>query len=161
MRKLIFIFVLITSFSGPSIGQNLKYAWIISPEIGQAGADTTLSNIITSINSDTSLQFAIVSGNLTQHGYNKELEQVKSILNNLSIPYKIIPGENDLRWSESAGEKINSVFGSKHFIIKNGNKAYIGLNNSVTWRNGVGQCMELCAAHRSVRADERRLLSRG
>ncbi len=139
MKKLTFIiFILITSFSGLSIGQNLKYAWIISPEIGQAGADTALSNIIASINSDTSLQFAIVSGNLTQHGCNKELEQVKSILDKLSIPYNVIPGENDLRWSESAGEKINSVFGSKHFIIKNRKTVYIGLNNSVTWRNGVG-----------------------
>lgn len=138
MKKLIFIFVLIISFCYLSNGQTLKYAWIISPGIGQAGADTALSNIIASINSDSSLEFVIVSGNLTAHGYNNELEQTKSILDKLSIPYKVIPGENDLRWSESAGEKINSVFGAKHFIIKSKNKIYIGLNNSVTWRNGAG-----------------------
>ena len=138
MKKLIFIFVLIISLSGLSSGQGLKYAWIISPGIGQAGADTALSNIVTSINSDSTLEFVIVSGNLTAHGYNKELELSKSILDKLSIPYNVIPGENDLRRSESAGEKINSVFGAKHFFFRSGNCLYLGLNNSVTWRNGGG-----------------------
>ena len=138
MKKLIFIFVLIISLSGLSNGQSLKYAWIISPNIGQAGADTALSNVITSINSDSTLEFVIVSGNLTAHGYNKELEQTKSILDKLSIPYNVIPGENDLRRSESAGEKINSIFGAKHFLYKNRNYIYLGLNNTVTWRNGRG-----------------------
>ena len=138
IKKLVFLPILILFLCSFSNGQNIKYAWIISPGIGRAGADTVLSNIIASINSDTSLEFAIVSGNLTTHGYNKELEQVKSMLDKLSIPYKVIPGENDLRWSESAGGKINSVFGSKHFMIKNQNRTYIGLNNSVIWRNGVG-----------------------
>jgi hypothetical protein len=128
IKKLVFLPILILFLCSFSNGQNIKYAWIISPEIGRAGADTVLSNIIASINSDTSLEFAIVSGNLTTHGYNKELEQVKSMLDKLSIPYKVIPGENDLRWSESAGGKINSVFGSKHFMIKNQNRTYIGLN---------------------------------
>ena len=138
MKKLIFIFALIICLAGISSGQNVKYAWVINPGIGNTGADTALANIVANINSDSTLAIAIVSGNLTAHGYNKELEQTKSILDNLSIPYRIIPGENDLRWSGSAGQEIKSVFGNNHFLLKIQNTLQIGLNNSVTWRNGIG-----------------------
>ena len=138
MKKLIFIFALIIFLAGISSGQNVKYAWVINPGIGNTGADTALANIVANINSDSTLAIAIVSGNLTAHGNNKELEQTKSILDNLSIPYRIIPGENDLRWSESAGQEIKSVFGNNHFLLKIQNTLQIGLNNSVTWRNGIG-----------------------
>jgi outer membrane protein assembly factor BamB len=138
MKKLILVLVLIICLGGISSGQNIKYAWIINPGIGNLGADSALANIVANINSDSTLGFAIVSGNLTAHGLNKELEQIKSILDNLSIPYRIIPGENDLRWSESAGREIKSVFENDHFIFRIQNTFQIGLNNSVTWRNGIG-----------------------
>ena len=131
----IFFFLLLINFSN---GQGFKYAWIISPDIGKTGADTTLTNIIDNINLYKDIKFVIVSGNLTVHGKNDELQQIKSILDKLNIPYYVIPGENDLSWSESAGEKINSIFGESHFMFKQFSTLQMGLNNVVTWRNGAG-----------------------
>ncbi len=138
MKKIFFPFLVFVLISTASFPQNFKYAWIINPDIGQAGADTALTNIIANINLYKDLEFAAVTGNLTAHGSNDELEILKTILDKLSVPYHIIPGENDLRWSESAGHKIKSVFGADHFSFDHNNTWQIGLNSAAVWRSGGG-----------------------
>jgi outer membrane protein assembly factor BamB len=138
MKKIIFAIFFFLFLINILNGQGFKYAWIISPDIGKTDADTTLTNIINNINLYKDLEFVIVSGNLTVHGKNDELQQIKSILDKLNIPYYVIPGESDLSWSESAGEKIDSIFGETHFLFKQFSTLQMGLNNVVTWRNGAG-----------------------
>ncbi len=138
LKKIFFSLLVFILISSVSYSQNFEYAWITDPDIGQQGADTALTNIVENINLYKNLGFAVVTGNLTAHGSSDELETLKTILDKLLVPYHIIPGENDLRWSESAGHKIKSLFGADHFSFEKNNILQIGVNNVVTWRSGGG-----------------------
>ncbi len=126
-------FILSQAFS-----QNYKYAWIVSPTIGTAGADTILTNIVNDIDLNSGLKFVIISGDLTARGNSNELDSVKIILDKLTVPYYILPGENDFRWSESAGQKFYSLFKDAQFNFASDSTRFIGLNSSIIWRGGGG-----------------------
>jgi len=136
-RILLYLLFSIFIFSAAS-AQNYKYAWIVSPTIGTAGAYALLTSIVNDIDIRNDIKFVIVTGNLTARGNNSTLDSVKIILNKLTVPYYIIPGENDLRWSESAGKRFNSLFNDGHFFFTLDSTRFIGLNSSVLWHGEGG-----------------------
>lgn len=118
--------------------QSLKFAWINSPAIGAGGTDTALAAVVNDINKNDELQFVVVSGNLTERGSDSQLDSVKILLDRLRIRYYVIPGEKDMRWSESAGHKFNSLFKGGHFYLNFDSTSFIGLNSAMLWRGGGG-----------------------
>lgn len=130
----LFLFCLLITVSA----QNVRFAWIVSPTAGSPGADSSLTNIVKDINLSDNLKFVIITGNLTAGDNIFELDSLKSILDKLTIPCYVVPGENDLRWSPDAGLKIHSLFNDGHFNFELDSTGYIGLNTSTLWRGGGG-----------------------
>ncbi|HKI79163.1 MAG TPA: PQQ-binding-like beta-propeller repeat protein [Ignavibacteriaceae bacterium] len=138
MKKFSFLIICFLLFAAKASSQDYKYAWIINPQIGKSGSDTTLSKIINSINQNNELEYVIVSGNITMHGLNSEIETAKELLNKLRISFYVIPGKTDLGWSETAGVKFLSTFTNGHFYFNYNNTQQLGVNSSIIWREGGG-----------------------
>src|SRR3972149_893257 len=138
MKKLLIISLSLLCITGSANPQNNKFAWVINPLVGSNVSDTSLINIVQDINLYGDINFVIISGNLTEHGYSTEITKLNSILGKLIPPYYALPGENDLRWSENAGINIQTgLNGGKLYFSKN-NSQFVGLKDVNLWQGGNG-----------------------
>src|SRR5215510_7427012 len=89
----------------------IKFVHISDTHIGSNNADTDLRRTVQDINNDPTLQFVVISGDITEFGADKEIRLAKQILDSLNKPWYIIPGNHDGNWSESGANTFKSVFG--------------------------------------------------
>ncbi|MBZ0200105.1 MAG: PQQ-binding-like beta-propeller repeat protein, partial [Ignavibacteriaceae bacterium] len=55
-----------------------------------------------------------------------------------NIPYHIIPGNHDTKWSESGCTKFAELWGDDKFFFEQNGTIHVGLNSGVYWRGGGG-----------------------
>lgn len=135
MKKLFVIYLLICS---SILAQNYKFAWITDLHIGSPDAEKDLDSAVNLINYDKDLQFTLVTGDVAEKGRNSELEESKQILDKLTKPYYIIPGNHDTKWSESGNVKFNELWGTDKFYFEYQNTVFIGVNSGILMRGGGG-----------------------
>ena len=87
MKKLLIISLSLLCITVSANPQNNKFAWVINPLVGSNVSDTSLINIVQDINLYGDINFVIISGNLTEHGYRTEIKKLKSIITKLIHPY--------------------------------------------------------------------------
>lgn len=138
MKKLFILSLFLLFISGTANSQNNKFAWVTNPLVGSNESDTSLINIVQDINLYSDINFVIISGNLTAHGYNTEITKLSAILNKLKLPYYTLPGENDLRWSRNAGIDIQLLHDGGKFFFNRNNTQFIGLKDVNLWQGGNG-----------------------
>lgn len=93
-----------------------------------AAAGTYLEECIDHINSQDSLAFVIVGGDLTDFGSDEEIADVKAILDHIRKPYHVVAGNHDAKWSESGCNTFLKVFGYEHFEFEAGGWRFLGCN---------------------------------
>ncbi len=130
MKKIIFFFLLLLSYQIHS--QTYKYAIVSDLREGDKKSADNISKIISDINSNNEISFAVVLGNLTENGNTQELDSAKQILSSLKLPYFIIPGNNDLKGSDYGLIHFNELWKDDKFFYKKDNDIHIGLNSSIT-----------------------------
>lgn len=118
--------------------QDYKFAWLTDTHIGSPTGTKNLKEVINSINRLNDLKFVIVTGDITEKGRNEELDSAKIILDMLNIPYFIIPGNHDTKWSESGCIKFNELWQDNKFLTEQNGIIHIGVNSGITWRGGGG-----------------------
>ena len=131
----IYFFLLISVLS---FAQEYKYAWLSDIHIGSPGADVDLENVVDDINTRPEIKFVILTGDIAEKGRNEELETTESILKKLKVPYHLIPGNHDTKWSESGCAKFAGLWGDDKFFFEYNGTAHIGINSGVYWRGGGG-----------------------
>ena len=89
---------------------------------------------IADINNNPSLEFAIFAGDITDFGADKELRLAKSLFDKLNIPYYVIAGNHDAKWSESGCNTFVKVFGYEAFEFDKGGIKFIGTNSGPNMR---------------------------
>ena len=80
------------------------------------------------INQQDSLDFAIIAGDLTDFGTDEEIADVKAMLDRFTIPYYIVAGNHDAKWSESGCNSFLKIFGYEHFEFEAGGWRFLGCN---------------------------------
>ena len=99
MKKFLQTLYLLLILSAAVLAQEFKYAWITDTHIGSPGAKKNLESVINNINNKKDIVFVVITGDISEKGMDVELETAKSILDSLTIPYYIIPGNHDTKWS--------------------------------------------------------------
>ena len=66
------------------------------------------------------------------------LSLAKQILDGLRVPYHIIPGNHDTKWSESGGSDFARLWGDDRFAFESGGFRFIGLSQGPVLRMGDG-----------------------
>ena len=125
--KKIFIGILFI-FSFVSQAQEFKFAFVTDTHIGSPNgvAEEDLQRTIEDINSLEDLDFVLLTGDITEMGTDEEIELAKSIIEELEIPYYIVPGNHDTGWSESGGVSFIREFGSDKFVFEHDGYKIIG-----------------------------------
>ncbi|MBN1300339.1 MAG: PQQ-binding-like beta-propeller repeat protein [Melioribacteraceae bacterium] len=137
MKKLKYIILLLV-ITGTVYSQPYRYAWITDMHVGFPGAEKELDSVVSSVNKMKNIKFLIATGDISEKGKSSELETAKSILDKLKIPYFIIPGNHDTKWSESGSFTFKKLWDDdKFYFVANGD-IYIGLNSGIPWQGGGG-----------------------
>ncbi len=138
MKKLLFHLVIILFISISVYSQNYDYAWLTDTHIGAPGAEIDLKNVVNDINERNNLSFVVVTGDIAEKGRDDELDSAKQILDELKIPYLIIPGNHDTKWSESGLTKFTDLWHDDKFSYEINHQKHIGLRSGIPWRGGGG-----------------------
>ncbi len=138
MKKLLFQVVIILFISISIHSQSYKYAWLSDTHIGAPGAGNDLQNVVDDINERNGLSFVVVTGDIAEKGRDDELDSAKQILDELKIPYLIIPGNHDTKWSESGLTKFTDLWHDDKFSYEINHQKHIGLRSGIPWRGGGG-----------------------
>ena len=80
----------------------------------------------------------IVSGDLTNEGSDEQLLNVKSILDGITKPLYVIPGNHENNWSQSACKTFNDLWGDDRFVFTVGDLVVIGMNCGPFMKMGDG-----------------------
>lgn len=126
MKKILIILFLLKLGSTPA--QDFKFAFVTDTHIGSPNgvAEEDLRRTVSDINSLGEIDFAIVTGDITEMGTDEEIKKAKELLDGLSIPYYVIPGNHDTGWSESGGVSFIETFGYDKFVFEHKGYKFIG-----------------------------------
>ncbi|WP_188050733.1 PQQ-binding-like beta-propeller repeat protein [Flavobacterium sp. GP15] len=125
--KILFLFI-ITSCLSQKIDkkQDIKFVHLTDIHVTEGNDnDFLLQKIIKEINESTN-EFVIITGDLTNRGDDDELNRVHTILSGLKIPYHIISGNHETTWSESAALTYKKLWGADRFAFSKGDYLFIG-----------------------------------
>jgi outer membrane protein assembly factor BamB/predicted MPP superfamily phosphohydrolase len=140
MIKSIFLFLFVTFRITFCYGQErLKFVHLSDTHIGSSTGADDLRKTVMDINQDSSIQFIVISGDITEFGADNEIQLAKQILDSLNKPWYIVPGNHDGNWSESGANSFKKIFGSETFLFKAGKYIFLGTHCGPNMRMGPGQ----------------------
>lgn len=87
---------------------------------------------------DSDVDAVIVSGDLTNEGSDEQLLNVKSILDGITKPLYVIPGNHENNWSQSACKTFNDLWGNDRFVFTIDKLVVIGMNCGPFMKMGDG-----------------------
>ena len=93
-----------------------------------------LESSVTDINSQKDIDFAIFAGDITEFGSDEEIMKAKEVMDKLVVPYYIIAGNHDSKWSESGCNTFAKVFGYEVFEFEFNGVKFIGTNSGPNMR---------------------------
>lgn len=119
MRKIFLFILLLVSVDASSQITPFRFAFLSDTHVGSpnASAEEDLRRSVRDINSMSDVDFAVITGDITELGDDEQLSLARKILDSLDIPWYIIPGNHDTGWSESGGLGFTRVFGSDTFVF--------------------------------------------
>ncbi len=94
----------------------------------------SIRSCVSHINAQDSLDFVIIGGDLTDFGTDEEIAEVKQILDGFTLPYYVVAGNHDAKWSESGCNTFRKVFGYEHFEFEAGGWRFLGCNSGPDMR---------------------------
>ncbi len=134
----IFLVFVLFSFPLKSQTETITFAWLSDLHVGNSTGAADLSLSVKEINKTNNLDFTLISGDISQTGRTYDLKKAKSILDSLKMPYHIIPGNHDTKWSESGGTQFINIWKSDRFVFNADKYAFIGLHQGPIMRMSEG-----------------------
>ncbi|MGN1245687.1 MAG: PQQ-binding-like beta-propeller repeat protein [Muribaculaceae bacterium] len=83
-------------------------------------------------------KLVIVAGDLSDEGSDIQLTNVKSILDGVSKPIYVIPGNHENNWSQSACKTFNDLWGNDRFVTETDSLVIVGINCGPYMKMGDG-----------------------
>ena len=117
---------------------HFRFALVSDTHIGYASATEDLERTVHDLNEQEDIAFVVISGDITEMGSNAQLILAKSILDSLSEPYHIIPGNHDTKWSESGCTEFARLWGADRFFFEYDGFCFIGCSSGPNMRMGDG-----------------------
>jgi len=106
LLKVLVLFTALAVYAQP-----FQFAHVTDTHVGGVTGTDDLRRTVADINANPSLDFVILSGDVTEFGSDEELRLAKQILDSLIIPWYVIPCNHDTNWSESGGNSLREVIG--------------------------------------------------
>lgn len=127
IRLCCIIFCLCSVFGLPA--RTLRFAQISDTHIRPNHSTISdLSRSVRQINAMDSVDFVILTGDITHKGDKESLMLAKALLDSLIIPYYIIPGNHDTKFGTQCINDFIDVFGAENFLLGRSDIVFVGLN---------------------------------
>lgn len=121
-----------------STGMAQKFAILSDIHVTPGNANEgKLKEAVAEING-TNVDAVLVTGDLTNEGSDEQLRNVKSILDGITHPLYVIPGNHENNWSQSACKTFNDLWGDDRFVFTVGKLVVIGMNCGPFMKMGDG-----------------------
>lgn len=105
---------------------------------GNPNPTEDLLRSVAQINATDSIDFVLVTGDLTDNGDRRCMAQVKSCLDLLKVPYYTIMGNHETKWSESGCTAFSDIYGSERFAFMHKGVLFLGFNSGPLMRMAYG-----------------------
>ena len=89
---------------------------------------------VAQINATDSIDFVLVTGDLTEEGDRTSLEKAKSCLDLLKVPYYAALGNHETKWSDSGCTAFGEIFGGERFEFEHKGFLFLGFNTGPLMR---------------------------
>ncbi len=138
MKKLLLLFITIYAFASPynhDMLQKINFSnknqanFSFATMGDDRDGDNVLKKIISRINNDSTIAFAINNGDLVQDGYKKEFAKYLKIIQASNKPMLSIIGNHELPWYDGKSN-YEKFFGKTDFAFVYGNSYFIILDSS-------------------------------
>ena len=86
----------------------------------------------------TDVDAVMLTGDLTNEGSDEQLLNIKGILDGITHPFYIIPGNHENNWSQSACKTFNDLWGSDRFVFTIDKLVVVGMNCGPFMKMGDG-----------------------
>ena len=137
--KRFFAFLLATVMMAIAVqGGVVKLAILSDVHVTPGNANEgKLREAVAEINA-TDVDAVILSGDLSNEGSDEQLRNIKAILDGITRPFYIIPGNHENNWSQSACKTFNDLWGSDRFVFTVDNLVVVGMNCGPFMKMGDG-----------------------
>ena len=86
----------------------------------------------------TGVDAVLLTGDLTNEGSDEQLYNIKGILDGITHPLYVIPGNHENNWSQSACKTFNDIWGTDRFVFTVDNLVVVGMNCGPFMKMGDG-----------------------
>ena len=93
---------------------------------------------IAQINATDSIDFVLVTGDITEEGDRATMEKVKSCLDLLKVKYYVALGNHETKWSDSGCTAFGEIFGGERFDFEHKRFLFLGFNSGPLMRMAYG-----------------------
>ena len=93
---------------------------------------------IAQINATDSIDFVLVTGDITEEGDRATMEKVKSCLDLLKMKYYVALGNHETKWSDSGCTAFGEIFGGERFDFEHKGFLFLGFNSGPLMRMAYG-----------------------
>lgn len=143
MNRRLTIFGIVLFLLLPVFGQatgTFRFAQLtdvhLSPN-NQAPTEDLLRSVA-QINATDSIDFVLVTGDLTEEGDRATMLKVKSILDLLKVKYYVVLGNHETKWSDSGCTAFGEIFGGERFEFEHKGFLFLGFNSGPLMRMAYG-----------------------
>lgn len=85
---------------------------------------------VADVNTLKDIDFLLVSGDVSNLGDTASLREARQLLQKLKMPYYIVPGNHDIRWSEPQATNFKKVFGADKFTFTHKGYLFVGFTTA-------------------------------
>lgn len=135
LTTLLLLVSFITLSAAPDNKNVIKFALLADLHISDVATnieDLRLS--VADLNSFSDLDFVIFGGDITEFGSDEEIALAHKIISELRVPWYIVAGNHDAKWSESGCNTFKDVFGYEWFDFEVGGVRFLGCNSGPNMR---------------------------
>lgn len=120
--------------------QSFRFAQLTDLHLSPVNAAPTedLLKSIAQINATDSIDFVLITGDLTEEGDRGSLLRLKEYLGLLKMPYHIVLGNHETKWSDSGCTAFSEIFGDERIAFHHKGFLFLGFNSGPLMRMAYG-----------------------
>lgn len=134
--KRITVMMAVMLFATMAHGQKFAILSDIHVTPGNAN-EAKLREAVAEINASDA-DIVLLTGDLTNEGSDEQLLNIKRIMDTVTKPLYVIPGNHENNWSQSACKTFNDLWGNDRFAFEIGQLVVVGLNCGPFMKMGDG-----------------------
>ncbi|WP_291529302.1 PQQ-binding-like beta-propeller repeat protein [Bacteroides sp. UBA939] len=117
-----------------------RFAQITDTHFSPSNQNPTedLLRSIAQINATDSIDFVLVTGDITEEGDRASMQKVKEALDLLKTKYYVVLGNHETKWSDSGCTAFSEIFGGERFEFEHKGILFLGFNSGPLMRMAYG-----------------------